>query len=163
MKIGYASILTFKNWKFYKKQLNLKIFFLNPGPPPSIDIYVNIDAKRNKYLLQVYRHPIFYIEKYCFGIYSVLQSQPFTSKFSRKETRKYKNASHDNTLQIKDLMQGTLFQRCTHLQYCSVMSLGGIVNTRWMSKPDMGSINQRKILVIGNYYINYQNYQNLML
>ena len=36
-----------------------------------------------------------------------------------------------------------------------------------MSKPEMGSIfnikNQRNILVIGNYYVNYQNYQNLML
>ena len=34
-------------------------------------------------------------------------------------------------------------------------------------KPDMGSIfhikNQLTTLVIGNYYVNYQNYQNLML
>ena len=30
-----------------------------------------------------------------------------------------------------------------------------------MSKSDMGSINH--ILVIGNYYVNHQNYQNLML
>ena len=47
------------------------------------------------------------------------------------------------------------------------MSLGGNVNTRRMSKPDMGSIfhknNQWNILVIENYYVNYQNYQNLML
>ena len=67
----------------------------------------------------------------------------------------------------KDLMQGKLFQRCTHLLYCSVLSLGGNVNTRRMSKPDMGSIfhinNQRNILVIGNYYVNFQNYQNSML
>ena len=34
----------------------------------------------------------------------------------------------------KVLMQGNLFQRCTHLLYC------GNVNTRRMSKPDMGSI-----------------------
>jgi len=64
-------------------------------------------------------------------------------------------------------MQGKLFQRCTHLLYCIVLSLGGNVNTRRMSKPDMGSIfhikNQWNILVIGNYYVNYQNYQNLML
>ena len=33
-----------------------------------------------------------------------------------------------------------LFQRCTHVLYCSVLSLGGKVNTRRMSKPDMGSI-----------------------
>ena len=36
-----------------------------------------------------------------------------------------------------------------------------------MSTPDMGSIihikNQWNILVIENYYVNYQNYQNLML
>ena len=37
-------------------------------------------------------------------------------------------------------MQGTLFQKCTHLLYCSVLSLGGNVNTRRMSKTDMGSI-----------------------
>ena len=64
-------------------------------------------------------------------------------------------------------MQTELFQRCTHLLYCSVLSLGGNVNTRRMSKPDIGSIfyinNQCNILVIGNYYVNYQNYQNLML
>ena len=67
----------------------------------------------------------------------------------------------------KDLMQGKLFQRCTHLLYCSVLSPGGNVNTRRMSKPNMGSIfyinNQWNILVIGNYYLNYQNYQNSML
>ena len=37
-------------------------------------------------------------------------------------------------------MQGKLFQKCTHLLYCSVLSLGGNVNTRWMPKLDMGSI-----------------------
>ena len=67
----------------------------------------------------------------------------------------------------KDLMQGKLFQKCTHLLYCSELSLGGNVNTRRMSKPDMGSIfqinSQWNILVIGNYYVNYQNYQNSML
>ena len=40
----------------------------------------------------------------------------------------------------KDLMQGKLFQKCTHLLSCSVLSLGGNVNTRRMSMPDMGSI-----------------------
>jgi len=53
-------------------------------------------------------------------------------------------------------MQGKLFQWCTHLLYCSVLSLGGNVNTRRMSQLDMGSIfnikkNQLNILVIGNY------------
>ena len=64
-------------------------------------------------------------------------------------------------------MQGKLFQRCTHILYYSALSLGGNVNTRRMSKPDMGSIfhisNQWNFLVIGNYYVNYQNYQNSML
>jgi len=34
--------------------------------------------------------------------------------------------------------QGKLFQKCTHLLYCGVLSLGGNVNTRRMSKPEMG-------------------------
>ena len=63
--------------------------------------------------------------------------------------------------------QGKLFQSCTHLLYCSALSLGANVNTRRMAHPDMGSIfhikNQWNILVRGNYYVNYQNYQNLML
>ena len=37
-------------------------------------------------------------------------------------------------------MQGKLFQWCTHLLYCSVLSLCGNLNTRRMSQPDMGSI-----------------------
>ena len=72
-----------------------------------------------------------------------------------------------NNVKTKVIMQGKLFQRCTHLVYCSVLSLGGNVNTRRMSNPDMGSIfhikNLYSILVIGNYYVNYQSYQNLML
>ena len=40
----------------------------------------------------------------------------------------------------KVIMEGKLFQRCTHLLNCSVLSLGGNVNTRRMSQPDMGSI-----------------------
>ena len=49
----------------------------------------------------------------------------------------------------KVIMQGKLFQRCTHLLYCNVLSLGGNVNTRRMSKPDMKSTKysgHRKIL-----------------
>ena len=37
-------------------------------------------------------------------------------------------------------MQRKLFQKCTHLLHCSVLSLGGNVNTRRMLQPDMGSI-----------------------
>ena len=66
-------------------------------------------------------------------------------------------------------MQRKLFQKCTHLLHCSVLSLGGNVNTSRMFQPDMGSIFHTKkkslkyILVIGNYYVNYQNYQISML
>ena len=37
-------------------------------------------------------------------------------------------------------MRVKLFQKCTHLLYCSVLSLGGNVNTRRMLQPDMESI-----------------------
>jgi len=68
----------------------------------------------------------------------------------------------------KVLMQGKLFQRCTHFLYCSVLSLDGKVNTRRMSQP---GINFHKnnlwniwnILVIGNYYVNFQKFLNEML
>ena len=42
-------------------------------------------------------------------------------------------------------MQGKLFQRCTHILYCSSLSLGGNVNKKRMSQPDMGSIFHLKI------------------
>ena len=45
----------------------------------------------------------------------------------------YKNVS-------KVIKQGKLFQKCKRLLYCNVLSLGGNVNARRMSKPDMGSI-----------------------
>ena len=45
----------------------------------------------------------------------------------------------------KVLMQGELFQRCSHFLYCSVLSLGGNVNTRRMSKSYMESIFKKKI------------------
>ena len=67
----------------------------------------------------------------------------------------------------KVIIQGKLFQRWAHLLHCSVLSLGGNVNTRRMPKPNMGSVfhikNQWNIIVIGSYYVNYKNYQNLML
>ena len=49
---------------------------------------------------------------------------------------------------------------------CTV-SGGGNVNTRRILKPEIGSIfhiqNRWNILVIRNFYVNYQNFQNLML
>ena len=67
----------------------------------------------------------------------------------------------------KVLMQGNLFQRCTHFLYCSILSLGGKVNTRRTHTAWHG-INFHKnnlwnILALGNYYVNFQNYQNSML
>jgi len=40
----------------------------------------------------------------------------------------------------KDVMQGKVFQKCTHLLDCSVLSLGGNVNTRRMLQSDKVSI-----------------------
>ena len=69
-------------------------------------------------------------------------------------------------LDTKDVMQGKLFQKSTHLLYCSVQSLGGNVNKRRMSKPDIGSIfHIKKSMKYSGHrkHMNYQNYQNLML
>ena len=63
-------------------------------------------------------------------------------------------------ISFKVIMQGKYFRGvrifCTAV-YC----------LWWMSKPDMGFFfyikNQWIILVIGNYYVNSQNYQNLIL
>ena len=41
---------------------------------------------------------------------------------------------------VKVVMQGKLFQKCTHLLHCSVLSLGGNINTRRILQPEMGSI-----------------------
>ena len=46
----------------------------------------------------------------------------------------------DYNVLLKVIMQGKLFHWCTHLLFCSVLSIGGKVNTRRMSKSDMGSI-----------------------
>ena len=61
------------------------------------------------------------------------------------------------------LMQGKLLQRCTHFLYCCVLSLSGKVNTCHLTWNPFSQKNQWNILVIGNYYVNYQNYQFLML
>ena len=55
---------------------------------------------------------------------------------------KRKNAKTCSVISVcsKDVMQGKVFQKCTHLLYCSVLSLGGNVNTRRMLQPDIVSI-----------------------
>jgi len=65
-------------------------------------------------------------------------------------------------------MQVKLFQRCTYFLYCSVLSLGGKINTRRISQPDMESIFTKIIYEIFwsyelNYSLNFKNYQNSML
>ena len=95
----------------------------------------------------------------------LLKSSPSTGKVNTL------NLNNPMKLRImfgaRIVKQGKLFQKCKHLLYCSVLSLGGNVNTRRMPKPEMGSIfhikNRWNILVIGNFHVNYQNYQNLML
>ena len=73
------------------------------------------------------------------GIYNHLSSPPLSS--SKYFSPWYHVCSSPKLYMVlKVLMQGKLFQRCTHFLYCSVMSLGGKVNTRRMSQPDMGSI-----------------------
>ena len=65
---------------------------------------------------------------------------------------------------LKVIMQGKLFQRCMNFLYCSVLSLGGKVNTRRMVTAWHGihfhKNNLWNILVIGNYYVNFQSFQN---
>ena len=57
---------------------------------------------------------------------------------------------HTNELKISESCKC-----CTHLLYCSVLSLGGNVNTRRVLQPDMRFIfliqNQWNILIKGNY------------
>ena len=59
------------------------------------------------------------------------------------------------------------FVACVVSKDCKAKKVISEVYTRRMSKPEMGSIFQIKnrwnILVIGNYNVNYQNFQNLML
>ena len=63
-------------------------------------------------------------------------------------------------------MQGKLFQKCTHL-LCSVLSLGGNVNTRRMSKPEMGfHLSHKKSMKYSGHrklLCELSNYQNLLL
>ena len=59
-----------------------------------------------------------------------------------EQTMQPQEKDKKSTFISKDLMKGKLLQKCTHVLYCSVMSLGGNVNTRRMSKPEMGSIFQ---------------------
>ena len=64
----------------------------------------------------------------------------------------------------KVLMQGKLFQRCTHLLYYSVLSLDGKIDDKTDATAWLGiNFHKNNILGIWNYYMNFQNYQNLML
>ena len=59
----------------------------------------------------------------------------------------------ENSVNLKILCrQGSnarkVISECTHFLYCSVLPLGGKVNTRWMSQPDMESIFRKMIYEI---------------
>ena len=64
----------------------------------------------------------------------------FRLKYCKFVLSKFKYISQRATPWYNVLVQGKLFQRCTHFLYCSVLSLGGKVNTKRMSQPDMESI-----------------------
>ena len=70
-----------------------------------------------------------------------------------------------NSTQSKVIMLGKLFKRCTHLLYCSVLSLVG--NVTQDGCHDIESIFHIKIneiffLLIGNYNVNFRNFKNYM-
>jgi len=78
-------------------------------------------------------------EIYC--LWNILSMKWSINEMSNCEMSVYEMTQHHMMCleKPKDVMQGKLFQ-CTHLLYCSVLSLGGNVNTRRMLQPDMGSI-----------------------
>ena len=66
-------------------------------------------------------------------------TEPFLKLISMITHVKHKSNPMLYRAEVK--MQGNLFQMCTHFFYCcSVLSLGGKVNTRRMSQSDMESI-----------------------
>ena len=97
-----------------------------------------------------------------FTLKDILRPGP---RYWKKINTAFIKREFSNLVKDRVIMQGQLFQRCTHLLYCSLLSLGGNVNTRRMSQPDMETIffikkNQWNILVIENYYVKYIKYQN---
>ena len=69
----------------------------------------------------------------------LLQVLPFYC-FSRAVSQGLIRNTQDTFPRVKDVMQRKLFQKCTHLLYCSVLALGGNINTRRILPPNMGSI-----------------------
>ena len=55
----------------------------------------------------------------------------------RPETVHCSKKKSYNSEITKVIMRGKLFQKSSHFVYCSILSLGGKVNTRRMSQPDM--------------------------
>ena len=78
-------------------------------------------------------------EIYC--LWNILSMKWSINEMSNCEMSVYEMTQHHMMYleKTKDVMQGKLFH-CTHLLYCSVLSLGGNVNTRRMLQPDMVSI-----------------------
>ena len=83
-------------------------------------------------------------------------SSCFIDQIKVKEELLWMEMNPYSTFDSRKWTQDTLFQRCTHFLYCSVLSLGGKVNTRRMSQSDMESIFTKIIYE----FVNFQNYQN---
>ena len=75
-----------------------------------------------------------------------------------------KNNGRQFHVHFKVIMQEKLFQRCTHLLYCSVLSLDGNVNdVEALHEFHLSHKKSMTYYCHENYYVNYQNHQNLML
>ena len=117
----------------YSHQMKHKItiFCANPCFPPFFNLHILILCFTLKYI-----NPIYFLN---INVTLPRTQFPNTTRFCfiyitlREKCNLY-------TGRGKVIMQGKLFQRCTLFLYCSVLSLGGNVNTRRMSQPDLGSI-----------------------
>ena len=98
-----------------------------PYQPRSLEKW--IEFIRFRFLKMEYCRYSFFINYYM-ELFKTFPSCIFRETYSFLQQQKMKNP--------KVIRQGKLFQRCTHLLYCSVLSLS--VNTRRMSQPDLGFI-----------------------
>jgi len=62
-----------------------------------------------------------------FTLKDILRPGP---RYWKKINTAFIKREFSNLVKDKVIMQGQFFQRCTHLLYCSLLSLGGNVNTR---------------------------------
>ena len=148
MKISTVPLHYFacqRNWVFIENSdFLIPIFF----PPDGVNLwYFKLFSSNRIYSLK-------YLRSKALGCKDIgIEKSKFVTKtqflypnplnlYQRKKEVKYMSfqSAEISTIISKVLMQGKLVQRCTHFLYCSVLSLGGKVNTRRMSQPDMESI-----------------------